>query len=166
MAPPNEGGRPRPLYRLLRPGPTAENRRTRRLDPGPGPGSRSGTRLEGNAPMPSRGDSMPARTASVEDRLRKLLGDGLLVQEPLRLHTSFRIGGPADYFFAAGTPDAPVQALRAAHALDLPVFLLGGGSNPLVSDQGFRRLVVHNACEAIGFARTAGHVGGGGDFLQ
>lgn len=109
---------------------------------------------------------MPARTASVEDRLRKVLGDGLLTQEPLRLHTTFRIGGPADYFYAARTPDAMVQALRAAHEIGLPVFLLGGGSNLLVSDLGFRGLVVHNACEAIEFDGTAGHVECGADFLE
>ena len=84
---------------------------------------------------------MPARTASPEDRLRKVLGDDLLTQEPLRLHTTFRIGGPADYFFAARTPDSLVQALRAAHAIGLPVFLLGGGSNLLVSDQGKKWLL-------------------------
>ncbi len=109
---------------------------------------------------------MPARTASVEDRLRKVLGDGLLTQEPLRLHTTFRIGGPADFFFAARTPDAVVQALRAAHAIGLPVFLLGGGSNLLVSDQGYRGLVVYNACEAIEFDGSAGHVECGADFLE
>jgi UDP-N-acetylmuramate dehydrogenase len=116
--------------------------------------------------MPPLGDSMPARTASVEDRLRKVLGDGLLTQEPLRLHTTFRIGGPADFYYDARTPDAMVQALRAAHEIGLPVFLLGGGSNLLVSDQGFRGLVVRNACEAIEFDGTAGHVECGADFLE
>jgi len=109
---------------------------------------------------------MPARTAPVEDRLRKILGDGLLTQEPLRLHTTFRIGGPADFYFAARTPDATVQALRAAREIGLPVFLLGGGSNLLVSDQGFRGLVVRNACDAIEFDGTAAHVECGADFLE
>jgi UDP-N-acetylmuramate dehydrogenase len=109
---------------------------------------------------------MPARTATAEDRLRKLLGDDLLTQEPLRLHTSFRIGGPADFYFTARTSDALVQALRAAHEIGLPVFLLGGGSNLLVSDRGFRGLVVRNACEAIEFDGTAVHVGCGADFLE
>ena len=109
---------------------------------------------------------MPARTATAEDRLRKLLGDDLLVQEPLRLHTSFRIGGPADFYLDARTPDALVQALRAANEIGLPVFLLGGGSNLLVSDTGFRGLVVRNACEAIEFDGTAAHVECGADFLE
>ena len=109
---------------------------------------------------------MPPRVASTEEKLRKVLGDGLLVDEPMRLHTTFRIGGPADYYFAARTPDQLVAALRIAHTLQLPVFLLGGGSNLLVSDAGVRGLVVHNAAEAIEFDRTAAHVECGADFLE
>jgi UDP-N-acetylmuramate dehydrogenase len=59
-----------------------------------------------------------------------------------------------------------VTALRAARELELPVFLLGGGSNLLVSDQGFRGLVVRNAIESVEFDGTAAHVGCGADFLD
>ncbi|MBI5710275.1 MAG: UDP-N-acetylmuramate dehydrogenase [Candidatus Eisenbacteria bacterium] len=109
---------------------------------------------------------MPQRIATIEERLRKALGDGLLAQEPLRLHTTFRIGGPADFFFAARTPDHLVTALRAARAAGVPVFLLGGGSNLLVSDAGFRGLVIRNACDAVEFEGTVAHVGCGTDFLD
>jgi UDP-N-acetylmuramate dehydrogenase len=109
---------------------------------------------------------MPQRTVSVEDQLRKAVGEGLLTREPLRLHTTFRIGGPADYYVAARTPEQLVAALRAAHQLGIPVFLLGGGSNLLVSDEGFRGLVVRNACEAIEFDGSAAHVECGADFLE
>lgn len=109
---------------------------------------------------------MPPRTATIEDRLRKRLGDRLLTQEPLRHHTTLRIGGPADFYFAARTPDQLVEALRAARELGLPVFLLGGGSNLLVSDEGFRGLVVRNAVETVEFDGTAAQVGCGTDFLE
>lgn len=109
---------------------------------------------------------MIGRAPSVEDQLRKVLGDELLTAEPLRHHTTFRIGGPADYYVAARTSDQLVQALRAAHEIGLPAFLLGGGSNLLVSDEGFRGLVVRNAIEAIEFDGTAAQVGCGADFLQ
>lgn len=108
---------------------------------------------------------MPPRVASTEEKLRKQLGEALLTDESMRLHTTFRIGGPADFFFSARTPDQLVAGLRAAHALDLPVFLLGGGSNLLVSDEGIRGLVLHNACEAIEFDGTVAHVECGADFL-
>ena len=105
-------------------------------------------------------------TRSIEDRLRAALGDGLLIAEPLRYHTTFRIGGPADFYYAAKEPDLLVAALRAAREMELPVFLLGGGSNLLVSDEGFRGLVVRNACEKIEFDGTAAHVECGADFLD
>jgi len=109
---------------------------------------------------------MPQRIATIEERLRKALGEALLTHEPLRHHTTFRIGGPADFYFAARTADQMVAALRTAREVGLPVFLLGGGSNLLVSDDGFRGLVVRNAIEEVEFDSTAAHVGAGADFLQ
>src|SRR5881396_690609 len=105
-------------------------------------------------------------TRSIEDRLRGALGDGLLTRESLRHHTTFRIGGPADLYFAARTGDQLVAALRTAHELELPMFLFGGGSNLLVSDEGFRGLVLRNAIESIEFDGTAAQVGAGTDFLE
>jgi UDP-N-acetylmuramate dehydrogenase len=109
---------------------------------------------------------MPQRVATIEERLRKVLGEAMLTHEPLRHHTTFRIGGPADFYFAATTADQMVAALRTAHEIGLPVFLLGGGSNLLVSDDGFRGLVVRNAIESVEFDSTAAQVGAGADFLQ
>jgi UDP-N-acetylmuramate dehydrogenase len=87
----------------------------------------------------------------VAARLRERLGDGLLAGEPMGRHTTFRIGGPADYFYAARSSGELVAALRAAHELRLPVFLLGGGSNLLVADDGVRGLVLHDACDHVAF---------------
>jgi UDP-N-acetylmuramate dehydrogenase len=102
---------------------------------------------------------------NLEERLRRALGDGLRTDEPLRHHTTFRIGGPADFFYVATSPERLVAALRAGHELGLPVFLLGGGSNLLVSDAGLRGLVVRNACEEVEFEGTVARVGCGADFL-
>lgn len=109
---------------------------------------------------------MPTTPTQVERALREAAGDALLADEPLRHHTTFRIGGPADWFVAAKTPDVLVATLAAAHALRLPVFLLGGGSNLLVSDAGFRGVVVRNACDAVRFDGTAVLVEGGADYLE
>jgi len=108
---------------------------------------------------------MGFRTPGIGDRLRAAIGEGLLEQEPLRHHTTFRIGGPADWFVAARTSDQLVTALRTAHTLGLPSFLLGGGSNLLVSDEGFRGLVVKNAIEDVEFDGTHVRVGCGADYL-
>jgi len=106
---------------------------------------------------------IPPRT--VEAQLRNVLGDDLLTGELLRHHTTFRIGGPAEYFVAARTTGQLVAALRAAHELGIPCFLLGGGSNLLVSDDGLRGLVVRNACEQVEFDGTAVFAECGVDYL-
>jgi UDP-N-acetylmuramate dehydrogenase len=108
----------------------------------------------------------PFTGKGIEDRLRQALGPGLLTREPLRHHTTFRIGGPADFYFAARTADQMLIALRTAHQAQLPVFLLGGGSNLLVSDEGFRGLVLRNAIEDVEFDGTVAQAGCGLDFLE
>ena len=102
---------------------------------------------------------------NLEERLRRALGDGLRTDESMRLHTTFRIGGPADFFFVARDPGRLLAALRAGRELGLPVFLLGGGSNLLVSDVGLRGLVVRNACEEVEFEGTVACAGCGADLL-
>ena len=109
---------------------------------------------------------MSTTSRDAHSHLRRVLGDALLTGEPLRQHTTFRIGGPAEYFVAARTPETLVEALRAAHALGMPVHLIGGGSNLLVSDAGLRGLVVRNACESVEFDGTVAHVGCGADYLE
>lgn len=74
--------------------------------------------------------------------LRNNLGANLLVSEPLRNHTNFKIGGPAKYFFTATTTDELVKAYQVARELKIPVIILGGGTNVLASDQGFDGLVI------------------------
>lgn len=67
---------------------------------------------------------------------------GLLENEPMSVHTTFRIGGPARYFINL-TPDTPVPALLAAlHRTGEPVTILGRGSNLLVRDEGIPGVVV------------------------
>lgn len=67
----------------------------------------------------------------------------LRVKEPLSRHTSWAIGGPADYFAEVGSL-RELQALRQVVSQHhLPYFFLGAGSNLLVSDRGIRGLVIH-----------------------
>jgi UDP-N-acetylmuramate dehydrogenase len=61
---------------------------------------------------------------------------------PLAPYTTFNIGGPAKYFVVVTTADEFVVALHAAQAAQLPVFILGGGSDIIVSDAGFPGLVI------------------------
>lgn len=60
----------------------------------------------------------------------------------LKNFTTYKIGGPAKYFFSAKTKEDIVLALAEAKKMKLPVFILGGGSNLLISDKGFKGLVL------------------------
>ncbi len=63
-------------------------------------------------------------------------------QVPLAPYTTFRVGGPADWFVELSSSEELLVALRLAAAAGIPVTVLGGGSNVLVSDEGIRGLVV------------------------
>ena len=63
--------------------------------------------------------------------------------ESLANHTSFRIGGPAEWFAEPSNPEELVRVLREASKLGLPVSVVGGGTNTLAADRGIRGLVVH-----------------------
>lgn len=79
------------------------------------------------------------------DRLaRAALAAGCEVRrdEPMRLHTTFKIGGPADLFLTVRNREALRAAYRAAFELGVPVLPLGNGSNLLVSDAGIRGAAV------------------------
>ena len=75
---------------------------------------------------------------------------GLREKEPLKPHTTFKIGGPARYFARVRSPQEVREAIVFAQGRSAPVFVLGGGSNLLVSDRGFDGLVLHPACEGAG----------------
>lgn len=60
----------------------------------------------------------------------------------LKNYTTFRIGGKAKYFFVAKTKDNLIEAIKTAKKKKLPFFILGDGSNLLVSDKGYKGLVI------------------------
>lgn len=67
----------------------------------------------------------------------------VLQDASLKPYTTFKIGGPARYLCTVTTPEQVRQATALARAQSLPIFVLGGGSNILVSDAGFRGSVIH-----------------------
>ena len=70
---------------------------------------------------------------------------------PLGPLTTFRIGGPADLFYAAYTADELARVILAAREAAIPHFILGLGANVLIGDQGFRGLVIHNRARGFEF---------------
>ncbi len=81
------------------------------------------------------------RTA-LQTRLRDALGPCVRFDVGLARYTSFRIGGPADIFVEPNTPAQLQVLLRMVAEYGPPCFLLGGGTNVLVSDKGVRGVVV------------------------
>jgi UDP-N-acetylmuramate dehydrogenase len=77
--------------------------------------------------------------------------DQELIQEnvPLSPLTTLRIGGPARFFAEARHEEEMLAALSFAEQRRLPLFILGGGSNALVADEGFPGLVVHVALKGV-----------------
>lgn len=66
----------------------------------------------------------------------------ILIAEPMKKHTTFRVGGPADYFLCPENVEEVTGILHICREEGLPYFILGNGSNLLVSDQGFHGVVI------------------------
>ena len=101
---------------------------------------------------------MPA-TEEARTRLAELPNVDVSTCAPLSLHTRFGIGGPADIFVETGSPNAFVAALDIARASGLPTVVIGGGTNLIVSDGGFRGVVLRyrgDGLEASGHSVAAG----------
>ena len=62
----------------------------------------------------------------------------------LKQYTTFKIGGPARYFYTAKTKNNLIKSVQVALKLKLPFFVLAGGSNILIKDEGFNGLVIKN----------------------
>lgn len=72
-----------------------------------------------------------------------LLGkEKVRISEPMNRHTTFRIGGPADYFLLPSTAEEVKKILEICKEKELPYFILGNGSNLLVSDEGYCGVII------------------------
>lgn len=81
-------------------------------------------------------------TGSFARRLAAVFGERVRLDEPLAPYTTYRIGGPADALVEPRTIDEVVRTLDIAREAGVPWLALGLGSNILVSDQGFRGVVI------------------------
>ena len=90
------------------------------------------------------------------EQLKMKLGDRVREHEPLGKYTTFKIGGPADFFFDAKTVDELVGAIKLGRSLNLPIFFLGGGTNILIGDKGIRGFVIRNSTRGISIRGAKG----------
>src|SRR5213079_3726833 len=89
--------------------------------------------------------SLLAADLVIAEKLKAIVGeDGdVRLYEPLAKHTTLRVGGPAQFWVEPRTEAAFAELLRYCRRENLPLFVIGRGSNLLVRDGGIRGVVVH-----------------------
>jgi UDP-N-acetylmuramate dehydrogenase len=80
---------------------------------------------------------------NIEQELKKILKCAIKKDEPMALHTSWMVGGPADYYLCPNDIDDLVAVIRFSAEHKLPLYIMGNGTNLLVLDGGIRGLVVN-----------------------
>lgn len=79
----------------------------------------------------------------IENKFCTCMGsDNVKLQEPMSRHTTFRIGGPADFYLCPHSTKEVQEIVEICKEENLPYFVLGNGSNLLVSDKGYRGVVI------------------------
>ena len=82
-------------------------------------------------------------SAAVIEALKEIVpSERILFQEPMKLHTTFRIGGPADCLIYLENEDQLCRMQKYLRLVDVPYTVIGNGSNLLVSDDGYRGIVL------------------------
>ena len=63
-------------------------------------------------------------------------------EEPMSIHTTFRVGGPAELFVTPGTFDEVKETVGVCRTHNIPYYIVGNGSNLLVSDKGYQGVII------------------------
>ena len=100
----------------------------------------------------------------IAEKLKEIVGtEGeVRLSEPLAKHTTLRVGGPAQFWVEPRTEEALAKLIQFCRRENLPLFVIGRGSNLLVRDGGIRGVVVHpsggdfDKVDASGLEVTAG----------
>ena len=80
---------------------------------------------------------------SFYDKLNNVIEkDSILTDEPMSRHTTFRVGGPADFFVTPKTKEDVRDVIRVCKEVGMPYYIIGNGSNLLVSDAGYRGVII------------------------
>lgn len=78
-----------------------------------------------------------------DNRMKEMAAGGRIkIKEPLYLHTTFKIGGPADYFAAPRTKEELKELITLCREEGVPYYIIGNGSNLLAGDRGFRGVIL------------------------
>jgi UDP-N-acetylmuramate dehydrogenase len=103
--------------------------------------------------MPSRIIELMSATAETLARLAEIPNLTISERAPLAAYTRFGIGGPADLYIETPSVASFIAALEASRATGMPIMVIGGGTNLIVSDRGYRGMVLRYRGEEL---RAAG----------
>ena len=87
--------------------------------------------------------------------------EDIKINEPMNKHTSFRVGGPAKVFLTVRTEEVLKKVLKALEEKNLSYFVLGNGSNLLVSDMGYEGVIIYLGEEFAGIEVTETYIKAG-----
>ena len=77
------------------------------------------------------------------EKLSKIVRkEQILEEEPMKKHTTFRIGGPAEYLILPQTAEEIADVVKLCRQEEIPWYIVGNGSNLLVADEGVRGVVI------------------------
>ncbi len=93
--------------------------------------------------------------------LEQALGARIRINESMSAHTTFKIGGPAEYYVDVDIIEDLVTAVKIAKKIGLGVFVFGGGSNIIVADHGIKGLVIKNNCRKFDVIQMSGRIKNG-----
>ncbi len=92
---------------------------------------------------------MPNSNLAIAELFRKAVGLPVEKNVALKEHSTFRIGGKADFFFQARSLEALRRAVSFAREQGLRFYVIGAGSNILFADEGYRGLLIKNLAKGI-----------------
>lgn len=98
---------------------------------------------------------------SFTEKLREIVGESqVMLQEPMSRHTTFRTGGACDWLVSPSDVQQIEAVIVCCQEEKLPWYVIGNGSNLLVSDQGYRGVMIHlgNAFSGYEMDRSTGEV--------
>lgn len=87
------------------------------------------------------------------EKIKEKFNKAVLLDEPMSHHTTFSTGGQAEVFIKPENPQMLAELMGFMQQNSLPYFILGGGSNILVSDKGFSKSAVISLSDAQGFSK-------------
>ena len=82
----------------------------------------------------------------------------IYINEPMKNHTSFKIGGPAECYIKASKIEEIENVLKIANKNKIPIHIIGNGSNILVKDEGIKGIVLKIDLQSINIQETPNHI--------